>query len=134
MSISSNGSCMSVSAFGSDEMALDDAVDRVYLESQQQLNDSHSLVRQLCMLHEQDQDFRVSVELSDRIVDHIDELNNIFKELKSIVKQCSIKPETPEEKQWLKQHVELKKTLKLEAKENVKILKLESKNNMYTTN
>jgi len=117
MSVCSSASSM-VSYNGS-EMPVDQAIDEVYKAIQGHLNDSQSGLRQLAMLPEQNIDgiFQESVELSDRIIESIDGMVALFKELRSVTRQCVPKP-NEQEKIWLKNHVEHRKIQKENAKNN----------------
>lgn len=116
---SSNMSEMSVNAFG-DDISFDDAVDRVYKETQQHLNDSHCSVRSLAMLSEQDGSYEDFVKMADDVLDHLDGVNDMFKQLKSVISQCMPKPSNAEEKSWLQKHKAERKLQKLEEKERIK--------------
>ena len=126
MSVSSNGSAMSISFYGN-EVSLEEAINDIYRESNRQLNDSQVNLWSLAMIPEQDNDFKKSVELSNKILGHIDELNNIFVELKSVVKQCTIKPESDDDKKWLVEYKAEKKEEKLKEKKDAKMAKALSK-------
>lgn len=117
---SSSMSEMSVNAFGEDDISFDDAVDRVYKETQQHLNDSHCSVRSLAMLGEQDGSYQDFVKMADDVMDHLDGVNDMFKQLKSVIAQCMPKPSNAEEKSWLQKHKAERKLEKIEAKEKLK--------------
>ena len=87
MSVSSAGSCMSVSVFGEDDVPVDQALDEVFRLIQENINNAHVATRQLAMVPEQDGDFIVAAEFHLQICGFVDELNGLFKELKSVSKQ-----------------------------------------------
>lgn len=126
MSVSSCMSEISVSINGED-VILEKAIDDVYKKLQQSLNDSQCVLRSLCSLLDQDQDFETSCKYAYEIEDHTNGMNELFKDLKSIVKQVKVKPENDQEKEWLKSFLEQKKLEKEEIKAEQKRIKQEIK-------
>ena len=108
-------STMSVSINGQ-EMMLETALDDTFKQLQSTLNGLHCSTRECCMVLDQDASFEDMVEKGDEISDGIDMMLVIFKELRTIIKQVMLKPETDEEKQWLKTHIEQKKLTEAAAK------------------
>ena len=100
MSVSSNGSQMSVSYFG-EEKDFDDMCDICFRDLQAYMNDIHCKVRQLAMIEEQDSDHLVAVDCYLQIQNGIDGISNLMKELKSVSKQVLGKP-PPELKEQVK--------------------------------
>ena len=86
MSVSSQASNMSVSYCGS-EIPLEQALDACFLDLQGFMNGLHCHVRELAAMSEQDDDFMVALAKGLVINDTIDNMSDLFKELKSVVKQ-----------------------------------------------
>ena len=114
MSVCSQMSEMSISMHG-EETNLVEAIDTVFRDLQQHLNSSQCNLRNLASCGERNDEFEVSHKYCVDIDDDISEMLNLFKDLKSIVLQIKLKPESPEEVEWLK---EFKLTRKL-AKDEV---------------
>lgn len=120
MSTSSTLSNVTVSAFGQDDMPLEQALDKVFNGLQGFLNDCHSATRTLAMVSEQDNDFEVCCKHSDEIEDSTDGMLDLFKELRNCVKQIRGKPITEEEKDWYRKHQAERKLEKIRQKEQEK--------------
>ena len=86
MSISSQMSDMSVSYCGS-EVPLADALDQVFTELQGTLNSLHCATRTLAMMPDQDNDYLEELDQVLQISDGVDQMTELFKELKSVAKQ-----------------------------------------------
>ena len=110
MSVNSCMSSMSVSINGQ-EIVLESALDDVFKSIQEALNSTHCNTRECCMILDQDSDFKTMVLKGDEVIDTIDEIGFLFKDLKSIIKQVMLRPEGAEEKDWLKSHVNERKVL-----------------------
>lgn len=121
MSQFSTVSSMSVSAFGDGEMNLGDALDRLFTELQEHMNGTHCATRSLAMSPDQDDDFKVCVEHEDSIIDSVDDMIELFKELKKIIPQVRGKPKDDEEKTWWLAHKERRKIDKKLEKEREKM-------------
>ena len=117
MSVCSQMSEMSVSMHG-DEVNLVEAIDTVFRDLQQHLNSSQCNLRNLAQCGERNDEFEVSHKYCCSIDDDLSEMLLLFKDLKSIVKQIKLKPESDEEKEWLKQ---FELTRKLEREEEKRI-------------
>ncbi len=98
MSISSQMSSMSVSYCG-DEMPIEQALDQVFTELIQHPNHLHCYTRELCMMGEQDNDYMEGLKKVLTIHDNIDEMSDLFKELKSVCSQVLGKPKKEEKEQ-----------------------------------
>ena len=99
MSIRSNMSDLSVVLNG-EEVNIDEAINDTYREIQSHLNATQSQLRNLAQVEERSETFRYSHELCTNIDYNIKEILELFKDLKSIVKQVRLKPTTPEQKEW----------------------------------
>ena len=117
MSVCSQMSEMSISMHG-DDVNLVEAVDTVFRDLQQHLNSSQCNLRNLAQCGERNDEFQVSHKYCCSIDDDLSEMLLLFKDLKSIVKQIKLKPESPEEVEWLK---EFELTRKLEKQEQTRI-------------
>ena len=117
MSVCSQMSEMSVSMHG-EETNLVEAIDTVFRDLQQHLNSSQCNLRNLASCGERNDEFEVSHKYCVDIDEDISEMLNLFKDLKSIVLQIKLKPESPEEVEWLK---EFKLTRKLAKDEEKRI-------------
>ena len=128
-SIASDATSISVSFCG-EEMPLEQAIDTVYKDLQNSLNFCHCSTRELNMMAEKDDtEFQVIMKNAFAIDDFIDEMSDLFKELKLVVKQVVGKPQNDDEKEWLKKQKESRKEKKriekLRAKEDAARLKAE---------
>ena len=110
MSVNSCMSSMSVSINGQ-EVILESALDNVFKSIQGALNSTHCSTREACMILDQDASFKDMVLKGDEVIDTIDEIGFLFKDLKSIIKQVMLKPQDDEEKTWLKSHINERKLL-----------------------
>ena len=118
----SQSSCMSeisVSYCGQ-EVPLEVAVDSIFKELQTFLNTLQCSLRSLAMLTEQDGNYPEAVQYSDEIEDGIDGMQHLFKDLKDITSQVMVKPETVDEREYLKKH---KAERKQKKDEELKLLK-----------
>ena len=86
MSVCSNSSQMSVSVFG-DEMPIDEALDQIFLDLQSNLNSCHCSIRSLAMSDERADTFLEAGGLVLEINGFADEIQTLFRELKSVSKQ-----------------------------------------------
>jgi len=69
------------------EMLLEDAVDSIFKELQEHINEIHCQLRQLCMSEDRADTYDEAKEFLDEIVDHIKEGNKVMKELIPVCKQ-----------------------------------------------
>jgi len=118
---------LSVSFRGDNDASLEQALDTVFKELQDHLNETHVLSRQLAMLADQDADFNVSVDLSVEIQERCDGMEGLFKELKSVVVEVRGKPLNDAEKKYLKDAEQKAKERKEAEKAEAKRLKAEAK-------
>lgn len=86
-SIGSTSSGISVSLWGA-ECDFDVAVDEIFKRLQEKLNSAHCATRELGMKDERNDTFMEAAELYFNIVDFCDELNDLFKDLKSCSKEA----------------------------------------------
>ena len=117
MSVCSQMSEISISIHGED-VNLIEAIDTVFRDLQQHINSSQCNLRNLAQCGERNDEFQVSHKYCCSIDDDLSEMLLLFKDLKSIVKQIKLKPESPEEVEWLK---EFELTRKLEKQEQTRI-------------
>ena len=90
-SVASAMSAMSVSFQGS-EMPLEGALDEVFLQMQEHVNGIHCATREFVGMFDQDDDYLLELGKTLEIHDAIDDIAELFKELKSVLKQCLGKP------------------------------------------
>ena len=90
-SVSSAMSDMSVSFQGA-EVPLEQALDECFVQLQQYVNGIHCGVREFVMMGDQDNDYLVELDKMLEVSDAIDDIATLFKELKSVLKQCLGKP------------------------------------------
>lgn len=119
MSICSNGSDMSVSMCGS-EMPLSQALDEVFHGLQNNLSGAHACVRELAMMADRNEDYETNLRKVLEITDNIDEMNDLFKELKSVCSQVIGKPPA-EEKVAMKKLIDDHKMKRKKVKDDLKI-------------
>ena len=91
-SICSNMTQMTVSAFG-EEMPIEQALDNVFKEIQEHINELHVSIRNLCMTQDRGESYIYAYQYYHDITTHITEGAGLFKELKSVMKQ--ILPKRP---------------------------------------
>ena len=115
MSICSQMSEMSISINGM-EVNLVEAIDSTFRDLQKHLNSSQCNLRNLASCSDRGDEFEVSHKYCCEIDDDVSEMLLLFKDLKSIVLQVKLKPESPEEKEWLKE-LELDRKLKKEEQQ-----------------
>ena len=120
MSVCSQMSEMSV-LIGGEETNLVEAIDTVFRDLQQHLNSSQCNLRNLAQCGERSDEFEVSHKYCCSIDDDLSEMLLLFKDLKSIVKQIKLKPESPEEVEWLKQF-ELTRKLEKEEEKRIEVI------------
>lgn len=121
-SINSAMSSMSVSYMGK-EVCFEEAIDDIFKQLQTHLNNTHCEVRQLAMLGDQDDDFKVACEYSDGILDNVDGMTTLFKELRSITLQ--VRGKCPkEDSEWFKEHEKTRKQVKAIEKKEAKCSKI----------
>lgn len=99
MSISSNMSDVSVVLNG-EEVDIDTAINDTYRDIQGYLNTTQSQLRNLAQAGERSETFRYSHEICTNIDINIKEILELFKDLKSMVKQIRLKPTSEEDKAW----------------------------------
>jgi hypothetical protein len=102
MSISSAMSGMSVSMHG-EEVSLDQAIEGTFKQLQTHLNNTQNNICGLATADDRG-DFRYSYELQCKINFSLAEMLILFRDLKSIVKQIKLKPETDEDKEWVQSY------------------------------
>lgn len=88
-SISSMGSNMSersVSCFGED-MPLEEAIDEIFKQIQEHINELHVQVRQLCQSEDRADTYDEALEFYTGVASHVKEGNIVFKELVKVCKQ-----------------------------------------------
>lgn len=129
-SIASNASGITVSAFGEEEMDFDVAVDKVFGDLQNFVNNTHCEVRQLSMCEERADTYCEALEIWHNLDVNISGALNLFKELKSISKQVLGKPPPAYKEDASKMILKWKNEAKMEKekeKEERKLAKEESK-------
>ena len=99
MSVMSNMSDVSVVLNGQ-EVDIDTAINDTYRDIQGYLNTTQSQLRNLAQVEERAETFFYSHELCTNIDHNIKEILELFKDLKSIVKQVKLKPTSEGDKQW----------------------------------
>ena len=117
-SIGSDFSDLSVSVFGEDDVPIEQALDQVFKELQESLNNCHCEVRTMAMdLERANGDFKISYAHHVQIEDYIDGFSCLFKELKSVSKQILPKPDK-DQKMWYQEQQLKRKLQKMNAKKN----------------
>ena len=90
-------------------MTLHDAINFIYNNLQELLNNCHSGTRHIIMLHDDDSGFKTSHELSNNILDFTFDLKMLLTELDKVLKKIPFKPEDNDEREWLKSFLENRK-------------------------
>lgn len=83
-----------------EEIDIDSAINGTYRDIQGYLNTTQSQLRNLAQAEERSETFRYSHEICSNIDVNIKEILELFKDLKSMVKQIRLKPTSEEDKQW----------------------------------
>ena len=118
MSVCSAMSDLSVSYYG-EEVGLEEALDDCFKKIQTFVNECHCSVRTLAMLPEQDGDYIVALDQYHSIIESIDGMTDLMKELKSIAKEVLGKPPTEIKQQVAAKVLQFKQKqlqVKMEAK------------------
>ena len=124
-SIGSNASSITVSYMG-EEKDVNEAIDDCFQKIQENINNTHCTVRQLVLVPEQDADYMTAAQFHIDISNYIDDLGDLFKELKSVSKQILGKP--PKElKEQYKALVDKNKEERKREKEAMKMLEQKEK-------
>ena len=131
MSVSSNGSCLSINYEGK-EMGLEEMLDKTIGGIQKHLNDVQMQLRQCAQSDDRNDSYEEITEFTDAIEDDVDSMIELFADLKTVATQIRGKPPDPESKKWFEEHKqkrkEQKQKEKLEKKQNskIKVTKLET--------
>ena len=96
------------------EMTLHEAVNFIYKNLQELLNNCHSGTRHIIMLNDDDSAFKTSHELSSNILDFTFDLKLLLTELDKVLKKIAFKPEDNDEREWLKSFLEDRKNMRKE--------------------
>jgi hypothetical protein len=96
------------------EMTLHEAINFIYKNLQELLNSCHSGTRHIIMLHDSDDSFKKSHELSSDILDFTFDLKLLLTELDRVLKKIAFKPEDSDEREWLKSFLEDRKNMRKE--------------------
>jgi len=109
-----------VDVFG-DPMPMDKAIDYIYKNLQELLNNCHSGTRGVVMLNDDDSNFKRSHMVSNDILDFTHDLKLLLGELDKVMKKLPFKPEDADEKEWLKTYTaERKNARKIRNGDNLK--------------
>ena len=87
-SIGSTASGISVSLWGENDVDFDVAVDKVFKEIQERINSAHCALREIAQCEERADTYLEAAEIHFNLVDFVDELGDLFKDLKSCSKQA----------------------------------------------
>ena len=96
MSVSSNGSCMSVT-FQNDDVPLEECLDEIFMSLQGFLNTLHMDTRTMSQLDDRNEDYEFQLNHILKIGDIIDDMSDLFRELKAVSRQVIGKPPKGEE-------------------------------------
>jgi predicted CoA-binding protein len=108
---------------GGVEIDLETLLSQTYRDLQANLNESEFQLRTLAMLEEQDGSFEDAVKHVDKIVENIDNMVLLFKDLKKVAGQIRGLPDNEEDKIWYNLHLQKKKQEILNKKINEKLMK-----------
>ena len=97
-SLCSNMSDMTVSCFGED-VPLEQAVDDIFKQIQEHINEVHVQIRQLCQSEDRNETYDEAFEYHLQLSDHVDEAIVVFRELKKVSSQ--ILPKDIKPKGWV---------------------------------
>ena len=87
-SIGSTASGISVSLWGENDVDFDVAVDKVFKEIQERINSAHCALREIAQCEDRADTYIEAAEIHFNLVDFVDELGDLFKDLKSCSKQA----------------------------------------------
>lgn len=95
-SLCSNMSDMSIS-YGGEEMDLDDAIDHIFKELQNHINETHVQIREMCQWDLRGEDYDDVMVYFKEMELHIREGCSLFKDLISVMRQVikPLKPKAP---------------------------------------
>jgi hypothetical protein len=134
MSVSSNGSCLSINYEGKD-MTVEELLDTTINAIQKHLNDVQMQLRQCAQSDDRNDTYEEVTEFTDAIEDDVDSMIELFSDLKQVASQIRGKPPDNESKKWYEEHKqkrkEQKQKEKLEKKANkskIKVNKLDTLN------
>lgn len=119
MSELSTASSVSVSLFG-EEMDFEKAIDEMYNNLQDSLNQCHTATRELNMLSERDEDFETLATVGFEIIDFADKCSEMFSELDNVIKQVVGRPTNEADKLWYADQKLKRKKAKMDAKNKAK--------------
>lgn len=102
---------MTVSAFGQEEMDLEEAVNKLFIDLQTFVNGCHSGIRQLAMCEERADTYIEAMEIWKELDTDVAGALHLFQELRSISKQVLGRPP----KEYATEVAELKAKWKKEA-------------------
>jgi len=83
-----------------EEIDVDSAINDTYRDIQGYLNTTQSQLRALAQAEDRSEGFRYSHHLCMTIDRNIKEILELFKDLKSIVKQVKLKPDGDDDRMW----------------------------------
>ena len=119
-------SCSTMISFrGEDGVDLDQALDELYREIQNNLNDSQCSVREMARLREDDE-FMDCVPIHFAILDYAEVLTGLFAELKQVSKDVLGKPDK-DDKETFKKMCDDRKTRIAKARAEAKKLEKQEK-------
>lgn len=96
-SICSTASGMTVSCFGEDDVPLEEAIDGIFKQIQDHINQMHCEIRNLVQSDDRGEDYDECYAYWAAIKEHVDEGCKVFKELTKVARQ--ILP--PKPKGWI---------------------------------
>ena len=100
MSVSSAMSGMSIQSRAGDEIDLEKLMTDTFKDIQGQLNNVHCQICTLSQIEDRGEGYQYAYPIQRNIEHSITCMTDLFKELKSIVKQLKLSPTTPEEREW----------------------------------
>ena len=108
MSVSSNGSCLSINYEGK-EMGIEELLDTTISAIQRHLNDVQLMLRSCAQSDDRNDSYEEVTEFTDRIEDDVDNMIELFGDLKQVASQIRGKPENNDDKAWYEQHKQKRK-------------------------
>jgi len=100
MSISSAMSGMSINSRAGEEVDLETHVVETFKSIQGHLNNTHCKICELAQVEERGEGYRYSYPIQRDIEYSLNTMTDLFKELKSIVKQLKLNPVNQADKDW----------------------------------
>ena len=87
------------------EMPIGEALDKVMKSIQEILNNCHCSTREIVFMPDTvESSFQKSHEVANNVIDMTEQLKILLNELKKVMQKIPFKPESNDEKEWIKEY------------------------------